>query len=93
MTFSGTITSISRYGMKKETCGPMAKASFEESLDNFLRAGVFGEKETTDGVSASIMLGKIAKFGTGICDIKYDIKKMLPNIHDKTISNIVVENK
>jgi DNA-directed RNA polymerase beta' subunit len=76
MTFSGTITSISRYGMKKETCGPMAKASFEESLDNFLRAGVFGEKETTDGVSSSIMLGKVAKFGTGICDIKYDITKM-----------------
>ena len=80
MTFSGAITSISRYGMKKETCGPMAKASFEESLDNFLRAGVYGEKETTDGVSSSIMLGKIAKFGTGICDIKYDTNKLVSNI-------------
>lgn len=83
MTFSGTITSISRYGMKKETCGPMAKASFEESLDNFLKAGVYGEKETTNGVSASIMLGKVAKFGTGICDILYDLPK--------TVNDIVIE--
>lgn len=73
MTYSGTITSISRYGMKKETCGPMAKASFEESLDNFLKAGVNGEVETTNGVSASIMIGKLGKFGTGICDVRTDV--------------------
>lgn len=76
MTFSGSIISISRYGMKKENCGPMAKASFEESLDNFLKAGAFGEKETTNGVSASIMLGKLAKFGTGICDVLIDVDKL-----------------
>ena len=76
MTYSGSIISISRYGMKKEGSGPMAKASFEESLDNFLKAGIYGEKETTNGVSASIMLGKMAKFGTGVCDIKVDIKKL-----------------
>jgi DNA-directed RNA polymerase beta' subunit len=76
MTFSGSIISISRYGMKKENCGPMAKASFEESLDNFLKAGAYGEKETTNGVSASIMLGKLSKFGTGICDVLVDITKL-----------------
>jgi DNA-directed RNA polymerase II subunit RPB1 len=77
MTQSGTIISISRYGMKKEGSGPMAKASFEESLDNFLKAGVYGEKETTNGVSASIMLGKLAKFGTGICDVRVDVDAIL----------------
>jgi DNA-directed RNA polymerase II subunit RPB1 len=76
MTFSGTITSVSRYGLKKEACGPMAKASFEESLDNFLKAGQNGDKETTNGVSASIMLGKMGKFGTGLCDIVIDIKQL-----------------
>lgn len=77
MTHSGGIISISRYGMKKEGSGPMAKASFEESLDNFLKAGVYGEKETTNGVSASIMLGKLAKFGTGICDVRVDVDAIL----------------
>jgi DNA-directed RNA polymerase II subunit RPB1 len=73
MTYSGTIISVSRYGLKKDSCGPMAKASFEESLDNFLKAGAYSEKETTNGVSASIMLGKMARFGTGICDIVIDL--------------------
>lgn len=76
MTFSGTVISISRYGLKKENCGPMAKASFEESLDNFLRAGVYGEKESTNGVSASIMLGKLPRIGTGLCDLMVDVKKL-----------------
>ena len=76
MTFNGIITSISRYGLKKENCGPMAKASFEESLENFLKAGIYGEKENTRGVSASIMLGKVPKVGTGLCDVLVDIKNL-----------------
>lgn len=73
MTFTGSISSVSRYGLKKEQCGPLAKASFEESLDHLLRAGVYGESETTNGVSASIMLGKIARLGTGVCDLAFDV--------------------
>ena len=77
MVYTGTIISISRYGQKKVGCGPMAKASFEESLENFLKAGINGEKETTDGVSASIMLGKMPKTGTGVFDLLVDIPKIL----------------
>jgi DNA-directed RNA polymerase beta' subunit len=76
MTYSGTISSISRYGLKKEKCGPLAKASFEESLDNFIKAGVNGEIENIRGVSASVMLGKIPKIGSGLCDILVDIQKL-----------------
>ena len=35
MCFSGTILSISRYGIDINEVGPIAKASFEESLENF----------------------------------------------------------
>lgn len=77
MTFSGMVVSISRYGLKKEACGPMAKASFEESLENFIKAGVFGETEKLAGVSANIIMGKQPKIGTGICDVFIDIKKLL----------------
>jgi DNA-directed RNA polymerase beta' subunit len=95
MTFSGNIISISRYGMKKENCGPMAKASFEESLDNFLKAGAFGEKETTNGVSASIMLGKLSKFGTGICDVLVDIDRLpdKPVIEERIIEKTDSDEK
>jgi DNA-directed RNA polymerase beta' subunit len=90
MTYGGSIVSVSRYGLKKESCGPMAKASFEESLDNFLKAGQYAEKETTNGVSASIMLGKMARFGTGVCDVIMDIKQLanaIPIITPKVREN------
>lgn len=76
MTFSGTISSISRYGVKRDQAGPLAKASFEESLDNFLKAGVFGDIESTKGISASIMCGKRSNIGTGLCELVYDREKM-----------------
>lgn len=76
MTYSGSVCSISRYAMKKEDCGPLSKASFEQSLENFLLASAFGEKETTKGVSASIMCGKKARIGTGVCDLRIDIDSL-----------------
>jgi DNA-directed RNA polymerase II subunit RPB1 len=75
MTSHGTIVSISRYALKKEQVGPLAKASFEESLDNFLKAGMFVDTDDTRGVSASIMCGKRSKVGTGMMDLLFDIPK------------------
>ena len=76
MVYTGMIISISRYGQKKVGCGPMAKASFEESLENFMKAGINGERETTTGVSASIMLGKMPNIGTGVFDLMVDLEKL-----------------
>ena len=75
MTFGGSIISISRYGTR-DKASPMARASFEESLDNFLKAGVYGELETTKSISSSIMLGKNSRIGTGFCDVMYDISSI-----------------
>lgn len=76
MTFSGVISSISRYTMRTDESGPISKASFEESTDNFLRAAYNAELESTDGVSASIVCGKKAKNGTGMLDLKLDIDNL-----------------
>ena len=63
------LSTTNDYGIKREQTGPIAKASFEESLDNFMKAGAFGETDITDGCSASIMLGKMTKAGTGLCEL------------------------
>lgn len=76
MTHNGTIASISRYAMRGEGSGALSKASFEETLDNLLNAAVYGERECTDGVSASIICGKLGKFGTGVCELRVDIGKL-----------------
>lgn len=77
MTFNGTISSISRYTMRNEDSGPFGKASFEETLDNFMKAGIFGQEEPTTGVSASIICGKMARIGTGVCDLTLDLNKIM----------------
>lgn len=76
MTYSGTISSISRYTMRKDETGPMGKASFEETMDNFLRAASHGDVEPTNGVSASIICGKRANIGTGMIDLRVDIGRL-----------------
>ena len=88
MVYTGIIISINRYGQKKTQSGPLSMSSFEESLDVFLKAGVNGSKETTDGVSASIMLGKLPKIGTGIMDLLVDVDKLMNcNLDQKVIKN------
>lgn len=82
MTRSGTITSISRYGMKDHINGCLQKISFEESLDNFISAGFYGQKESTNAISASIICGKVSKTGTGICNILMDVDKLENNRND-----------
>jgi len=76
MTHGGGVASITRYTMKKEESGPMGKASFEETMDNFLNAAAQGEIEPTNGVSASIMCGKRSSIGTGMIKIGIDIKRL-----------------
>lgn len=73
MTFSGSISSITRYTLKNDDSGPMGKASFEETMDNFLNAAIQGEHEPTNGISASIICGKQALIGTGMTNVVIDI--------------------
>ena len=81
MTHGGIPASITRYTLKKEECGPMGKASFEETMDNFLNAAAQGDVEPTDGVSASIICGKRAKLGTGMMQIGIDMNNLPPAAH------------
>jgi DNA-directed RNA polymerase beta' subunit len=91
MTYNGSISSISRYTMRNEDCGPMGKASFEETMDNFLKAGAYGQREATRGVSASIICGKRANIGTGVCELMMDVKALSGRVrvlHDVQENNI-----
>ena len=78
MTYQGKISSVNRYGIDRNQIGPMAKASFEESVRNFFIAAVNGETDQM-GVSASLMAGKLVKCGTGFMDMVLD-EEMLHNV-------------
>jgi DNA-directed RNA polymerase II subunit RPB1 len=76
MTFGGSIMSVSRYGQRASKCGPLARASFEESFGNLLKAGVTGEVENLASVSSAIIVGKLASCGTGAFDVLVDFEKL-----------------
>jgi DNA-directed RNA polymerase II subunit RPB1 len=85
MTFSGIIVSISRHTLKADESGPMGKASFEETVDNFLNAGAQGQHEPTKGVSAAIICGKRANIGTNSMKVIIDIDNLPDPISEETI--------
>lgn len=73
MTHDGGIMSVNRYGQRKSKSEPLARVSFEESLSNFLKAGLCTETESTRSVSAAVMLGKVASAGTGAFELRVDV--------------------
>ena len=64
MTNSYKMISIFRHGINNDNIGPIAKASFEETPEMFLKAARHGELDMMKGVSANIMCGQEAYFGT-----------------------------
>lgn len=61
----GTLQSVDRHGINKGDIGPLAKCSFEETVDVIRNAGMFAETDSVRGVASSVMLGQIPKGGTG----------------------------
>ena len=71
------MVSIFRHGINNDDIGPIAKASFEETPEMFLRAARHGELDTMTGVSANIMCGQEGYFGTGSFQVILDFNKMI----------------
>ena len=72
MTHSGIPTSIDRHGMNKSDTDPLARASFEKTVDQLIQAAVFGEVDHMNNVSSRIMGGLVIKGGTGLVNVLLD---------------------
>jgi DNA-directed RNA polymerase II subunit RPB1 len=76
MTFTNKMISIFRHGINNDNIGPIAKASFEETPEMFLKAAKHGELDTFRGVSANVMCGQEGYFGTSAFQVVLDIEEM-----------------
>ena len=76
MTFTNKMISIFRHGINNDNIGPIAKASFEETPEMFLKAAKHGELDTFRGVSANVMCGQEGYFGTGAFQVVLDLEEM-----------------
>ena len=76
MTATEKLISIFRHGINNDNIGPIAKASFEETPEMFLKAARHAELDTMRGVSANVMCGQEGFFGTSAFQVVLDIEEM-----------------
>ena len=76
MTCNLKMISIFRHGINNDNIGPIAKASFEETPEMFLRAARHGELDTMRGVSSNVMCGQEGYFGTNAFKILLNMREM-----------------
>jgi DNA-directed RNA polymerase II subunit RPB1 len=76
MTFTQKLISIFRHGINNDNIGPIAKASFEETPEMFLKAARHAELDTLRGISANVMCGQEGHFGTAAFQVVLDIEEM-----------------
>jgi len=76
MTHTGMITSIDRHGLSKIDSEPIARASFEKTMDHFVNAAIFNEVDHIESVSSRIMLGQVIPGGTGAFELLLDTTKL-----------------
>jgi len=87
MTCNDKMVSIFRHGINNDDIGPIAKASFEETPEMFLKAARHGELDTMKGVSANIMCGQQGYYGTSAFKVLTDIELISKTLSDKKNEN------
>ncbi len=76
MTATKKMVSVFRHGINNDDIGPIAKASFEETPEMFLRAARHAELDIMTGISANVMCGQEGYFGTGFFQVMLDINEL-----------------
>ena len=72
MTFAGTISAVSIYGLDRKLIGPLSKAVFERPVACLLTAAQKSEYDSLKSISSCVATGKLGRFGTGIVDLISD---------------------
>ena len=85
MCYNEHTTSIFRHGINNDNIGPIAKASFEETTEMFLKAARHGELDEMRGVSANVMCGQEGYFGTSAFSIYLNMNEVMKLKQEATI--------
>ncbi len=86
MTHMGNIISIDRHGLRKVESDTFTKASFENTMDHFVNAAIFNERDTCESVSSRILLGRVIPGGTGAFSLLLDTEKLERSEYTKSES-------
>ena len=78
MACNDNLVSVFRHGINNDHIGPLAKASFEETPEMFLRAARHAETDPMRGLSANVMCGQEGNFGTHACRVLVNPDSLRP---------------
>ena len=70
------MVSIFRHGINNDDIGPIAKASFEETPEMFLKAARHAELDLLTGVSSNIMCGQLGNYGTSSFQVLLNMEEI-----------------
>ena len=87
MTCNEKMVSIFRHGLNSDNVGPIAKASFEETPQMFMKAAQHGELDPVTGISANVMCGQEGKFGTAAFTTILDVEAYKDIVADLAIKD------
>ena len=89
MTMFGHLMAIDRHGINRVDSGPLLRCSFEETVDMLMDASIFAEEEVLKGVTENIMMGQLARVGTGTIDLLLDEQKVVRDAVEVVVDNLV----
>ena len=78
------MVSVFRHGINNDDIGPIAKASFEETPEQFLKAARHAALDNMRGVSANVMCGQEGYFGTSSFQVLLDLNEVIKK--DESVS-------
>lgn len=77
MCCNDKMVSVFRHGINNDDIGPIAKASFEETPEMFLKAARHGELDNMKGVSSNILCGQEGYYGTSSFQVMLDLQEVI----------------
>ncbi|KAI8871779.1 beta and beta-prime subunits of DNA dependent RNA-polymerase [Ramicandelaber brevisporus] len=69
MTYKGEVLGITRFGIAKMKDSVLMLASFEKTTDHLFDAAVYGKRDSIEGVSECIIMGRHTPIGTGLFNL------------------------
>jgi DNA-directed RNA polymerase II subunit RPB1 len=94
MTVNKNLVSVFRHGINNDDIGPIAKASFEETPEQFLKAARHAELDNMRGISANVMCGQDGYFGTSCFNVLLNLNEVIKReeveqYEDEDIDNLI----
>jgi DNA-directed RNA polymerase II subunit RPB1 len=85
MTVYGHVMAIDRHGINRVDSGPLLRCSFEETVDMLMDSAMYAENDELVGVTENILLGQLARVGTGDMELMLDEDKVMTGAVDMVV--------